>query len=334
MNKGQHAIVDCHNHLYGQEDLDLFGELSRRVPLEGFTILALPVTSPEQADSLQLAYQAKRRYPNQAYVYGAWDHRPRLAGNPLAATALAECVRQQAAVGVDGWKILESKPDLRRSLGEPLDGPYFAKGFAALEALDLPVLWHVADPETFWNPATTPAWALSRNWGYSDAFPSWQSLYVEVENVLARHPRLRVTFAHFMFLSTDLFRAARFLADHPLVGFDLSPGVEFLYNLSQKRDQAREFFIRHADRIYFGTDAGLLRGAPVASAEARIRLILRFLTTGDTFRVPADADFLLGPPEDGVVRGLDLPASVLDRILAGNARQRMGARPKPMQACD
>ncbi len=122
------------------------------------------------------------------------------------------------------------------------------------------------------------------------------------------------------------------VAAHPRVGFDISPGVELLYNLSQNREQARNFFIRHADRIYFGTDAGLLQQAPVESVEARIRLMLRFLTTSDTFRLPADADFLLGPPEDGIVKGLDLPVAVLERILVANARQRMGARPKPLGA--
>ncbi|MEI6166627.1 MAG: amidohydrolase family protein [bacterium] len=324
-------IVDCHNHLLCTEDLDVFGEVAKRVPLEGFTILSLPVTSQEQADSLPLAYQAKRRFPEQAYIYGAWNHTERLSKHPDAVPSLAAQVRAQAICGVDGWKIIESKPDLRRSLGEALDGPYFAEGLAALEKFNLPVLWHVADPETFWDPATTPAWALSRNWGYGLGFPSKESLYAEVERVLDRHPRLRVVFAHFYFLSADLDRAARFLSAHPHVGFDLAPGVEFFYNLSRDRDQARDFFIRHADRIYFGTDAGLMRGAPVTSVEARIRLVWRFLATGDTFRVPADADFLLGPPEDGIIRGLDLPSPVLERILAANFRERVGPHPKPLE---
>jgi len=68
--------------------------------------------------------------------------------------------------------------------------------------------------------------------------------------------------------------------------------------------------------------------------EARIRLVLRFLATGDTFRVPADADFLLGPPEDGILCGLDLPVPVLQRIVAGNHRERMGSRPKPLDGME
>jgi predicted TIM-barrel fold metal-dependent hydrolase len=330
MNTNPCEIVDCHNHLVCVEDLDVLGEAAARASLGGFTVLSLPVTSPAQTDSLALACQAKRRYPDRAYIYGAWDHSARFLSPPRPVPPLAAQVREQAAMGVDGWKILESKPDLRRRMGEPLDGPYFAPGFAALEALDLPVLWHVADPETFWDPATTPAWALAHNWGYGPDFPAKESLHAEVERVLARHPRLRVVFAHFCFLSADLGRATRFLAAHPRVGLDLAPGIELLYNLSRDRDRARDFFVAHADRIYFGTDAGLLRQASAVSVEARIRLVLRFLSTGDTFRVPADADFLLGPPEDGCIRGLDLPAPVQQRILAANQREQVGPRPRPL----
>lgn len=323
----QHGIIDCHNHLRDPGDLDRLSEVGRRVPLEAVTVLPIPGTRLD--NGLPIALWAKRKRPDFVYAFGAWDHGAAevLAGNPKA---LGDQVVEQAALGVDGWKIIESKPDRRRALGETLDGPYFEAGFAALEALDLPVLWHVADPDTFWNPATTPAWALANNWGYGPGFPSWASLYDEVANVLARHPRLRVVFAHFFFLSADLDRAARFLAAHPRVGFDLAPGIEFLYNLSQDRDRAREFFIQHADRIHFGTDAGLVAGATAPMVEARIRLVLRFLSTAETFRVPPEADFVLGPPEDGIVRGLDLPDPVLGRILGGNQRERVGSRPKPL----
>lgn len=323
----QHRIIDCHTHVCTTEDFERLVEAGRRISLDAVTVLPFPWTRLD--NGLPFALWAKRQRPDFVYAFGGWDHVAEevLSGDP---DALGKQVVEQAALGIDGWKILESKPDRRRALGQPLDGPYFAAGFEALENLDLPVLWHVADPETFWDPATTPAWARANNWGYGPEFPSWASIHAEAENVLARHPRLRVVFAHFFFLSPDLDRADRFLSAHPRVGIDLAPGIEFLYNLSQNRDRSREFFIRHADQIYFGTDAGLLKGAPTETVEARIRLVLRFLTTSDTFRLPPDSDFVLGPPEDGIIRGLDLPDAVLERILGGNQRERVGARPKPL----
>lgn len=320
-------IIDCHNHLRNAADLDRLAEVARRIPLDAATVLPIPGTRHD--NGLPIALWAKRRHPDFVYAFGAWDHGAAevLAGDPKA---LGDQVAEQAALGVDGWKIIESKPDRRRALGEALDGAYYEAGFAALETLDVPVLWHVADPDTFWNPESTPAWALANNWGYGPDFPSWASLHEEVGNVLARHPRLRVVFAHFLFLSADLDRAEAFLAAHPRAGFDLAPGIEYLYNLSKDRERAREFFIRRADRIHFGTDAGLVAGATAPMLEARIRLVLRFLATAETFRVPPEADFVLGPPEDGIVHGLDLPAPALARILGENHRERVGARPKPL----
>ena len=42
-------------------------------------------------------------------------------------------------------KLLASKPTVRKRLGVPVDGPYFAEFFPVCEALGLPLLWHVAD---------------------------------------------------------------------------------------------------------------------------------------------------------------------------------------------
>ncbi len=321
-------VADCHNHLCQAADLDVILAAAARVPLQRLTFLALPAS--RGANNLPLVLWAKKRHPDKVFAFGAWNHLDAPQGRHPAPAALAGQVRELAATGVDGWKILESKPDMRRETGEALDGPCYAEAFAALAELDLPVLWHVADPEEFWDPARTPAWALARNWGYGPDFPAPQAILAEAERVLDRHPRLRVVFAHFLFMSADLDRAARFLAAHPRAGIDLAPGIECFYNLSRDRDRAREFFIRHADRIFFGTDAGLIRGAPLAAVEARFRLVLRFLATADTFRIPPEADFLLGPPEDGVIRGLDLPPAALTAILAANQRRWAGEHPRPL----
>ncbi len=110
------------------------------------------------------------------------------------------------------------------------------------------------DPEEFWDPDRIPGWAKEHNWGYGPDDVTKEALYAEVDEVLARHPRLNVSFAHFYFLSADLPRAARFMDEHPSVRFDLAPGIEMLYNISRDPDAGREFFIDYADRIVFGTD--------------------------------------------------------------------------------
>ena len=113
-------IIDCHNHLCDIADLDVLSEVASRVHLDAVTVLPIPGTRLD--NGLPIALWAKRKRPNFVYAFGAWDHGApeALQGDP---NALAHQVAEQAALGVDGWKIIESKPDRRRALGAALDGP-------------------------------------------------------------------------------------------------------------------------------------------------------------------------------------------------------------------
>ncbi len=169
------------------------------------------------------------------------------------------------AQGFDGLKLIEGKPQVRKLLPLPLDGPEYAGLWAALESEQFPVVFHVADPDEFWDAERCPDWARSGGWDYSDgSYPSKEDLYTEVDHILARHPNLKITFAHFYFLSTDLARAARFLDAHPGVCFDLAPHIGMYHDFSRDPQAARDFFLRYSDRILYGTDMDtrvLARGA-------------------------------------------------------------------------
>jgi predicted TIM-barrel fold metal-dependent hydrolase len=233
-------------------------------------------------------------------------------------------------MGCDGLKMIEGKPTSRQRMNVPVTDPYFEDYWARVEELGLPVVWHVNDPEEFWEPEKLPVWARERGWGYGPQDVRKEELYAEVDEVLARHPRLKLIFAHFYFLSADLPRATRFLEEHPTTHLDLAPGVEMLYNTSKNPDAGRDFFTRHAGRIVFGTD--ISDGLTVEEGRFRAGIVYRWLETQDTFRMPKGADFLLGPPEDGVVRGMSLPTDVLNRIYRTNFTRLAGAQPKPLNA--
>jgi predicted TIM-barrel fold metal-dependent hydrolase len=210
----------------------------------------------------------------------------------------------------------------------PVTDPYFADYWARVEELGTPIVWHVNDPEEFWDPAKLPGWAKERNWGYGPDDVQKEQLYAEVDEVLTRHPRLNVIFAHFYFLSADLDRARRFLDAHPTVCFDLAPGIEMLYNLSRDVDASRAFFVQYADRIVFGTD--LASRHTVEEGRVRAGIVFRWLEGEDTFRVPEAADFLLGPPEDGIIRGMALGEDVLRKIYRGNFQRLAGSEPRAL----
>jgi Predicted metal-dependent hydrolase of the TIM-barrel fold len=224
--------------------------------------------------------------------------------------------------------MIEGKPTSRQRMDIPVTDPYFADYWARVEELGIPIVWHVNDPEEFWDPAKIPSWASERNWGYGPGDVQKEQLYAEVDEVLARHPKLRIIFAHFYFLSADLPRARRFFDEHPTAHFDLAPGIEMLYNLSQDPDTSREFFTQYAERIVFGTDLS----SRLSVEEGRIRagLVFRWLESEDTFRVPEEADFLLGSPDDGIIRGLSLPQDVLTKIYCDNFVRLVGMEPQTL----
>jgi predicted TIM-barrel fold metal-dependent hydrolase len=254
-----------------------------------------------------------------ALLYQA-DHSLPLKDQPAALHSL----------GADGIKLLASKPTERKRLGTAVDGPYFEEFFAVCEKLDIPLLWHVADPEEFWEPERLPSWAQEQGWGYDSSYLPKSDLYHEAENVLRRHPRLHVVFPHFYFLSADLSRAEAFLEEFPHAHLDLAPGIELYYNLSFSWEKSQDFFCRYSNRILFGTD--ILGSHTALEVQRRAGIVYLFLTGQETFRVPERADFLLGPASDGIIRGLALPQVVIDNITRNNFQRIFGPRPRPLDA--
>jgi hypothetical protein len=286
------------------------------------------IQNPEAGAGLSQSLYMKARHPKLFYVFAGLNHAQKLSGGRVKTPSLAEQVEGFVEMGCDGIKMIEGKPTSRQRLDVPVTDPYYADYWARVEELGVPIVWHVNDPEEFWDPARIPGWAKERNWGYGPGDVQKEQLYAEVDGVLARHPRLRVIFAHFYFLSADLARAARFFDEHPTVQFDLAPGIEMLYNLSEDPEASRAFFVKYADRIVFGTD--LASRQTVEEGRIRAGLVFRWLESKDTFRVPEEADFLLGPPEDGVIRGMSLPDDVLTKIYSGNLCQLVGPKPRAL----
>ena len=196
--------------------------------------------------------------------------------------------------------------------------------FGRMEERGLPLLWHVADPEEFWDHARVPVWAVKHGWSYTDgSFPDKELLYSEVEKVLARHPRLPVIFAHFYFLSADLGRASRFLIEHPTVCFDLAPGVEMFHNFTVDPAKTRDFFLEFQDRIIYGTDSMDQFFVDQDSGRARIFMVRRWLETEDVFDVPPDP--IMTPDTRPAIKGIGLPAQVLQKIYLENFTRLAGA---------
>ena len=282
-----------------------------------------------------LAY--KHAHPDTTFALGcldctAYESRRDIGGY------LVKHAKRILAAGCDGVKLLEGKPTMRRAFPIPdFDDAIWEPFWAFAEETQLPLLWHVNDPESFWDPARIPAFAAASGWGYGKDDVDNEAQYRQVRAVLERHPLLNVTFAHMFFLSAQLVRLAEWLDRFPHMRVDLTPGIELVENLSRTPEDARAFFEAYGDRILYGTDIGgraVLNGAQMKLNEResalRRQYLSAFLIGSASVGVRQDDDYLVHA-EPFVLHGLGLPRELLARILCDNFLSFIGCeKPWPV----
>ncbi len=313
-------IIDSHVHFVHPERMPDILALMDSVPCARLNLVCIP--NPDGTTHNPAALYFKQRHPESTFISGALEYAPALADLAHAPGLLAAQAAGLKGRGFDGLKLIEGKPQVRKLLPYALDGQLYAPLWAKLEEEQLPVVFHVADPDEFWDAERCPDWARASGWDYSDgSYPSKESLYAEVDAILSRHPNLRIIFAHFYFLSHDLERAARFLDANPSVCFDLAPHLGMYADFSRQAEAARAFFVRYQDRIIYGTDTDtrtLVRGPDGCRFTRSIPILIRsFLEMDGEFSTP-----------DGVrYHGLGLPQPALAKIYRANFERIYGSFP-------
>ncbi len=301
-------IIDSHFHAFAGEDCGVFiKDLMLKAGLSAIGIASIPNALAHSehfynAEALKL----KKEMPDKVYLFGALDYTDKsyLEGK----VDFSEQARNLFEAGADGMKMLEGKPNARKALGLPLCSAVFDPFYSYMERNSYPILMHVADPEEFWDPDKAPSIAKKHGWFWGDGtFPEKEQLYKEVDAILEKFPKLKITFAHFYFLSADINRASKFLDRWRNVSLDITPGSEMYDNFTRKSGEWREFFMNYQDRIIFGTDnTPPLKGTHKEQIDCCVKNVARIREFLET-----DNEMLCG-------RGLKLGSKVLVKIYSGN----------------
>ena len=335
MDFPKRKIIDGHVHYahYAYQD-----SLMRLLDKAGIDKLAVVCTPDEQRLSLVPdALLLKAAYPDRVYVFGGLDISSLFMAPDIAGEAFAHYVDVLRGLGADGIKMIEGKAAMRKRLPIPdFDDPVYAPYWEKMAELGMPLIFHVNDPEEFWDADKVPDWAREMGWFYGDgSYIDNEDQYRQVLAVLDRHPSLKVVFAHFFFLSAQLDRLAEYLDRYPNMHVDLTPGIEMYFNFAREPEKTREFFIKYQDRIIYGTDIGaraLLRdrevGIEAEESLARIEVVRGFLENDGPFNLTHEG-FLFGGRE-AEFYGINLPEDVLDKIYYQNFERFAGAAPKPL----
>ncbi|HEX8522674.1 MAG TPA: amidohydrolase family protein [Tepidisphaeraceae bacterium] len=189
-----------------------------------------------------------------------------------------------------------------------LDSPIFEPVFREIVDRKMAVMTHVGDPDT---------WYCSK---YTDCglFGARDEHYLMWESAMQRYPDLPWVGAHLGGNPENLPRLQRLLDTYPNLMLDCSATRWMVREVSARRDEAREFFIRNADRIIFGSDqvSGDDRGFDfLASRFWAHRKLWETAYIGQTPIFDPDL------PEDQqpTLRGLALPDETLQKLYHDNA---------------
>lgn len=329
-------IIDSHVHYVHPTHMSGLTQIMDELGIFRFNIVCTPHAS--RLSLVPDALHLKAHHPDRIFVFGGLELSSLFLTPHEIGLIFADYVDTLMTLGCDGVKMHEGKAEVRKTLSIPsFDSETYAPYWKRMAERQVPLIFHVNDPEEFWDPDRIPDWAREMGWFYGDgSFIDNEDQYAEVLNVLDRHPNLKVIFAHFFFLSAQLPRLGEYLDRYPNMCIDLTPGIEMYFNLSVDPGASRDFFNQYQDRIIYGTDIGAktLLATPeigIESEESRARamLVRTFLESDQEFWLPKGDGFLFGEQKTPF-QGLGLPEEVLEKIYYKNFERMVRTQPKPL----
>ena len=328
----KYKIIDCHVHCSAQTDSKILTEHLTKTGTDRAVLLAC---SHSRCVSLvPQALTAKLLEPERFFVFAAPDLSAYYLHPADLGAYLAKYGQRMLELGCDGIKLLEGKPQMRKKVPIPdFDTPVWEPFWVWAEENAVPFLWHVNDPEDFWDREHAPAFAVAQGWLYDESYINNEAQYTQVLKVLSRHPKLKIIFAHFFFMSAQLPRLSEILDRYPNVKIDITPGIEMYENFSNNIDASQAFFAKYSDRICYGTDIGgrcVLMGEDKRFDEKENRrrpeIVRLFLAGTEETEIRSDGHFLINRPPF-VLRPLGLSGERLQKILGGNLLAHIGKAP-------
>lgn len=325
-------MIDGHIHYASMLNPRKLNELIRREKLGGVALQCIPKADDLPVEEDAFAFAAQAKVP--VYVFGGLRRELYRLSEPELSGALVREAERLMDRGCAGIKMLEGKPQIRKAHPIPdFDRPVWEPYWSLLEERQIPVYFHVNDPEEFWDPEKISKHALESGWLYDETFINNEEQYRQVLAVLERHPGLRIVFPHFFFFSGQLDRLRGIMEAFEEVRIDVTPGIELYYNLSGQPEAAKKFFGQFQDRILYGTDSGageIVRSQneelSLEDALSRMKLIRDFLETEGTYTLYPDGYYVKEGPRQ--MQGLGLSPAILQKIYETNFLELIGERKK------
>lgn len=316
-------VIDGHLHIQAWEEpqkneIFLHGveEYRRKFGFRALNVAALPSGHRDVSNNIMCAFYKLAN--ENTYAHGGLTY----PEYPVDANCMGDMdpltqYRELMEIGFDGIKMLEGKPNIYKKVQVPLCDAFYEPFFDAVERDGTHVLMHVNDPEEFWDISKVSQEIVDKGWYYGDGtYIKNTEMYEQIDRMLEKHAALNLTLAHFFFLSKTPQRLEELFARYEKVGIDITPGGEMYLSFQKNPAYFRNFFIRYADRIQFGTDGAFPADMP--AMEWLADRIYRYLATDD--------DVMAWGEEP--MKGLKLPEEAIDKIFCGNFVRKVSEKPR------
>ena len=316
------TVIDTHLHVEAWENeeyksfIDCFEGHREKSGIKSFNICCLPSPMRAVCNNMMAAFY-KLKHKN-TYVHGALDHIiwPITEDMPKGMDLVTQ-YKELMAMGFDGIKLIEGKPTALKPLGGNLNHPALNKLYAELEKDNTHVVFHINDPESFWDMSTISQGEIDQGWFYGDGtYPTYQEIRDMAHKLFESYPKLKVTLAHFFFCGENPEHVAELFEKYPNLCVDLTPGCEMYHSFEANYEYFKEFFKKYSDRVLLGTDGTFpwLTKCHVWCIEVLYKYIA---TTEKTMAF-----------NDEILTGIGLTGEDKENILYKNYERRVGESPK------
>ena len=316
VDRAKYPVVDAHNHVtypdFGWEGRDMKQILDELDFLNVATVVNL---SGETGDALKRNIESlDLAYPGRFVTYCNIDFAS--MGQPGWSENRKAQLEADIKAGARGLKIYKELGLIYRDQQGRVvmpDDPRLSDLWDVAGEAGIPVTIHSADPRAFFRPLDR----FNERWDELHAYPDWlfygpeypgfEVLIESLYHLIESHPKTNFITAHVGCYPENLGFVSRMMDRYPNFNTDISARIA---ELGRAPYSAREWFIKYADRILFGTDH--------AARLSMYQVHFRFLETADEyFNYEADSPI----PGQGRWRiyGLYLPDEVLRKVYHDNA---------------
>jgi len=314
---------DIHIHIETEDSNFLKQAEKDNFHLLNINVAGLP-SSIEQQQKLTLT--AIKKFP--ALVHYATTFDVKNWDDPKWEAAAIEYLRasfDSGAIAVKVWKNIGM--ELKDSSGRfiMIDNPRFDSVLNFISKHKITLLSHQGEPKNCWLPLDKMT--VSRGKKYFSKHPQYH-MYLHPEypsyddqinardQMIAKHPDLKIVCLHLGSLEWDLDEIAKRLDRFPNMAIDVAARMEDLQRTAALNwKKIRDFFIKYQDRILYGTDLTANPGND--GFKIRERAHQKWV---DDWKFFVSNEKLTN--NDGIdFKGLKLPRQVINKLYAGNARK-------------